>query len=238
MKINEGKALAFYNYLLYFVRYTVESIILPARRWKHYLNYVFICNPKSHHLTVSIFNSKLLAGFMHSLFKQTPMSRILQLEVDGVMSNVKVDEILHRHHNMYKVIFENGYENIFYTDVETGKWMEEDLGFTHLAEAIGMEIRNYLRTPFHVPRVLTWHRQMVDGRYVCFGFYSFLNGNQTFYQIYNANRKYQYTLVAMDNDEWQILGNSNCVITHIDRKFIQQVIQILPYYTSKQGDSI
>ena len=210
---------------------------LPSCRpscWKHRLNLVFIPQSEKPSFNRLHFLIKLLAGFMHSLFKQTPMSRILQLEVDGVMSNVKVDEILHRHHNMYKVVFENGYENIFYTDVESGKWMEEDLGFTELAAKIGDEIRNYLRTPFHVPRILTWHRQFTDGRYFAFGFYSFQNGNQTFFQIYSANRKYQYTLVSMENDEWQILGNSNNVITHIDRKFVQQVIQVLPFYTSKQ----
>ena len=64
---------------------------------------------------------------------------IICYQLDGTVSPARVYEIVHRHHNMYKVSFESGYENIFYTDVETGKWIEEDLGFTSLANKVGQQ---------------------------------------------------------------------------------------------------
>ena len=50
------------------------------------------------------------------------------------------------------------------------------------------------------------------------------------YEIYNTNKKYMYTLVEMDNEEWQILGNNSLAIKNIDPIFVEQVIQILPLY--------
>ena len=41
-----------------------------------------------------------------------------------------------------------------------------------------------------------------------------------------------YTLVDMDNDEWQILGNSSVPGNKIDAAFVRQVIDILPLYTA------
>jgi len=154
------------------------------------------------------------------------------MQIDGVETLAWASEIVHRHHNMYKVSFKNGYENIFYTDVETGKWIEEDLGFTSLAEDIGKQIKNFMRNPIHVPKLLTWHKQLVNNKLIWFGFFNFMNGTQKFYQIYNANKKYMYTLVDMENNEWQILGNSSVLSSHIDSAFVRQVIEILPLYTA------
>jgi hypothetical protein len=133
---------------------------------------------------------------------------------------------------MYKVSFKNGYENIFYTDVETGRWMEEDLGFTLLAQEVGAQIKHFMRNPIHVPKLLTWHKQYLDGKLIHFGFFNFMNGNQKFYQIYNSNKKYMYTLVDMDNDEWQILGNASGPGNRVDSIFVRKVIEILPLYTA------
>jgi len=160
------------------------------------------------------------------------MENKIYLQIDGTETLAWVSEIVHRHHNMYKVLFKNGYENIFYTDVETGKWIEEDLGFTSLADDIGKQIKKFMRNPIHVPKILTWHKQHIDNKLIWFGFFNFMNGNQKFYQIYNANKKYMYTLVDMDNSEWQILGNSSVLATHIDSAFVRQVIEILPLYTT------
>lgn len=160
------------------------------------------------------------------------MANVIYMQIDGVETLAWASEIVHRHHNMYKVSFKNGYENIFYTDVETGKWIEEDLGFTSLAEDIGKQIKNFMRNPIHVPKLLTWHKQQVNNKLIWFGFFNFMNGNQKFYQIYNANKKYMYTLVDMENNEWQILGNSSVLGSHIDSAFVRQVIEILPLYTA------
>ena len=150
----------------------------------------------------------------------------INMEMDGLLNTATVTEIVNRHHNMFMVEFEDGYENIFYTDVESGKWVEEDLGFTLLAQEFGRQIKNHLRNPIHVPKILTWHKQYVYGKLICFGFFNFMNGSQKFYQIYDANKKYMYTLVDMANDEWQILGNAENLNHNLDASFLQQVIQI------------
>ena len=160
------------------------------------------------------------------------MSNIIYLQIDGEETLAWVTEIVHRHHNMYRVSFKDGYENIFYTDVETGQWIEEDLGFTMLAEDIGKQIKSFMRNPIHVPKLLTWHKQYINGKLLSFGFFNFMNGSQKFYQIYNANKKYMYTLVDMDNNEWQILGNSSILGSQVDSVFVRQVIDILPLYTA------
>lgn len=160
------------------------------------------------------------------------MNNIIYLQTDGDESFAWVSEIIHRHHNMYKVSFKSGYENIFYTDVETGKWIEEDLGFTDLAYEVGDQIKSFIRNPIHVPKLLIWHKQYVKDKLLCFGFFNFMNGNQKFYQIYNANKKYMYTLVDMNNDEWQILGHSSIHGSKVDPFFVRQVIEVLPLYTA------
>ena len=62
------------------------------------------------------------------------MNTTIHIQHNGEMIPGNAIEVPHRQHNMYKIIFDNGYENVFYTDVESGKWIEEDLGFTQLAE--------------------------------------------------------------------------------------------------------
>jgi hypothetical protein len=152
------------------------------------------------------------------------------MKIDGVDSFAWVTEIPNRNHNMFRVLFKNEYENIFYTDVETGSWMEEDLGFTSLAREVGTQLKNFCKNPIHVPKILTWHKQYIDDQLISFGFFNFMKEKYKMYEIYNANKKYMYTLVDMDNEEWQILGNNSNILNTIDPLFIDHVIQILPLY--------
>ncbi|MBS1742660.1 MAG: hypothetical protein JST81_06440 [Bacteroidetes bacterium] len=161
------------------------------------------------------------------------MDNIIYLTLEGTESFAWVTEIPNRQHNMFRVSFKNGYENIFFTDVETGKWVEEDLGFTELALEIGEQLKEHARNPIHVPKLLTWHRQTINDRLLHFGFFNFMKDKYKMYEIYNANKKYMYTLVDMDNEEWQILGNTADAIGNIDPVFVENVIQILPLYWAK-----
>ncbi|MEO7524684.1 MAG: hypothetical protein ABIT58_11350 [Ferruginibacter sp.] len=158
------------------------------------------------------------------------MNNIIYLQVDAVESFAWVTEIPNRHHNMFKVIFKNGYENIFFTDVDSGLWVEEDMGFTQLAQEIGNQITDFTKNPIHVPKLLTWHKQIIDGEVLSFGFFNFMKDKYKMYEIYNNNKRYMYTLVEMDNEEWQILGNNSAAIKNIDPLFVDRVIQILPLY--------
>ena len=160
------------------------------------------------------------------------MEHIVYLQIENDIRSARATAVEHAHHRLYHVVFEDGYENMFFTDVENGEWIEEDLGFTALAYEVGKQIKSFMRNPIHVPKLLTWHKQYIKDKLVCFGFFNFMNGNQKFYQIYNANKKYMYTLVDMDNDEWQILGNSSILGSNIDSTFVRQVIDILPLYTA------
>lgn len=159
------------------------------------------------------------------------MSTLLQFKSGGEEMSARFEEFYNRHHHMFKVNFENGYENIFYTDVETGEWMEEDLGFTSLAKSIGEEINTFMRQPVHVPKMLTWHRKHIDDTLFLFGFFAFKKGQHNMYEIFNQNRKYMYTLVQMDSEDWQIMGNQNFDVYKVNSEFVQNVIEILPLYT-------
>ncbi len=159
------------------------------------------------------------------------MSNIIYLQLDGENTFACAVEVPNRRHCMFKVTFKDSYENIFFTDVETGKWVEEDLGFTQLAQEIGIQIKSFMKAHFHVPKLLTWHNQFINGKLFSFGFFNFMKGRNKLYEIYNPNKKYMYTLVDMDNDEWQILGNPNLTVNKLDPVFADQVIRILPLYS-------
>lgn len=161
------------------------------------------------------------------------MNNIIYLEIDGVESFAWVTEIPNRNHNMFRVVFKDGYENIFFSDVETGKWIEEDMGFTDLASKVGSQVRNFTRNLVHVPKLLTWHQQEVNGKMLSFGFFNFMKDKYRMYEIYGENRRYMYSLVEMDNEEWQILGHNTASIKNLDHEFLDQVIQILPLYFLK-----
>ena len=158
------------------------------------------------------------------------MNNIIYLVVEGVESFAWVTEVSNRNHRMFKVIFRNGYENIFFTDVETGEWVEEDIGFTQLAQDVGVQIKNFVRNSIHVPKLLTWHKHSTENDVLYFGFFNFMKDKYKMYEIYNSNRKYMYTLVEMDNEEWQIMGNNSPSLKNVDPVFLEQVIQILPLY--------
>ena len=152
------------------------------------------------------------------------------LLIDGTPVSATFTEIPNRRHNMFELAFENGYYNIFFSDVETGIWIEEDLGATKLAADFGKLIKDQLRSSIHVPKLLTWHNQAIEKKLISFGFYSFMKDKYKMYEIYNINKRYMYTLVEMENEDWQILGNNVVVLKNIDPVFIQHVIQILPMY--------
>lgn len=158
------------------------------------------------------------------------MNEILHIHLEGNVAAVLVTEIPHSHHIMFRATLEDGYSNIFYSDVETGSWVEEDLGFTEMGKQIGAEISKLQFKPVHVPKLLSWHSVLINMKPVHFGFFVFLNKDQKMFEIYSSNRKYMYTLVELHHDEWHILDNNNVCLDKLDRNFIQHVIKVLPLY--------
>lgn len=159
------------------------------------------------------------------------MENIIYFDIDGVETFGSVSRVSNKMHNMFKIVFKDGYENIFYTDVETGQWIEEDLGFTELAMKMGNQIKQFIKSPVHVPKVLVWHKEDNKSNFFKFGFFCFRKGRFKMYEIYNFNKKYMFTLVDMQNDEWQILGNSAVPTNKIDPQFIDSIIRVLPLYS-------
>jgi len=158
------------------------------------------------------------------------MNEILHMPIDGCYSAILVTEIPHKHHVMFKATLESGYSNIFYNDVETGLWIEEDLGFTELAHNIGEEVKKMKLKPIHIPKLLTWHKLELNNKTVRFGFFSFMNGDHKMFEIYDSSKKYMYTLVEMPDEDWQIMGHDNVRVDTLDSNFIHKVTKVLPLY--------
>ncbi len=129
--------------------------------------------------------------------------------------------VIHYRNNIFLVSFQNGYQNIFYTDVENGKWIEEDIGYTKLASLVGEQINKYLHYPVHVPKILRWQYGVLGQNSRVFGYYGYRNGNCNMFEIYNSNKKYLYTLLEIENEEWQILHNGFNTVHHINRELLE-----------------
>lgn len=131
---------------------------------------------------------------------------------------------------LFRVTFSNGYENIFFKDVETGRWVEEDLGFTDLATQVGIAAMPFARQPIHVPKVLVWHHENFLGHYVTFGFYAYETESNRQYEVYHQNKKYLFTLVLNDTGAWQVMDARSHKIPYLDQAFLDAVVHILPLY--------
>ena len=134
---------------------------------------------------------------------------------------------MHYRNNIFRVCFENGYENIFYTNVENGKWIEEDLGYTLLAELVGTQINKLLLYPVHVPKILTWQYSVLKPNYRVFGYYAYHKGNCLMFEIYNRNNKYLYPLQEIENEEWQILHSGTNTMHNINRELLEFITSSL-----------
>jgi len=138
-----------------------------------------------------------------------------------------INKIPNRKQLMYHVHFKEGYENIFYRDVENGQWIEEDLGFTYLAKQVGEQIcRQYASLP-HVPKLLHWEYQPDKNSLGAFGYFQYRNFNHTLYEIYNAGHRYLYTLMLDNSGNWQVMGTNTEIKKAGNSDFIHEVIAVL-----------
>ena len=159
------------------------------------------------------------------------MTEMIHLPIDGIDGFAWVSEIGQRNQHIYRVMFSNEYHNVFYKDVETGEWIEEDLGYTELAQHVGSRINSLRDNPIHVPKLLIWHCRIYNGREVCFGFTSVLEDDKKLYEIYDSHKKFLYTLVEDDENGWEILGNLNLINGNIDHEFLEEVVATLSIYS-------
>ena len=156
------------------------------------------------------------------------MNKIIYLEINDTLQAAVVKEIAHPRHSVFHVSFENGYENIFFTDVESGKWLEEDLGFTRLAATVGQSVTQHLSEPVLVPRPLVWQKN--DGITV-FGFYNYNYEDNEIYEIYRPNHKFMCYLLRTSNNDWYLLKTHSIFkCKEVDIETVERITDILETY--------
>lgn len=160
-------------------------------------------------------------------FKTGVMNHAAYLKFENTTSKVILEEIYNPVHKMVHVIFEDGYENIFFTDVETGEWVEQDLGSTSLAQAIGMVVTDMdEKMP---TQQLTWFHESNSARAIHFGFLKYRSGGNTFYAIFSSNRRYMFT-VFKSKHLWKVLSHTNLHSWNFNLDYFQEVPFLLDLY--------
>jgi len=133
------------------------------------------------------------------------MSYYLHFNLDSVHYSVTLTEISHPMHCMYLAEFDDEYENIFYSDPRTGKWIEQDIGFTALADMVCKKLQK-LGAPICMPaKNIVWHHQYDRGKWLHFGYSPCFYNNQLTYEIYASNHRFMFNLTRKTGDDWQVI---------------------------------
>ena len=153
------------------------------------------------------------------------MEHLIYLMNENELQLTRVIPIQHPVQSMYKAIFQDGYENLFYCDVESGEWVEEDLGKTALASILGEKMLRLYGN--HCTQPLSWCRVSIAGMPVQFGFYIFSQAGRTCCNVYNDNRKFLCSLIkARKNGRWLLPEDNNEDTRQVINK-VQIIIGIL-----------
>ncbi|MBO9561877.1 MAG: hypothetical protein J7621_03850 [Niastella sp.] len=131
------------------------------------------------------------------------MEHTIQLHVDGKTESIILSEMVHPIHCMFHATFEDGYENIFFADVESGEWVEQDVGFTLLAAMIGKKVENLYYFDWE-KKEITWFDEEENGKHIHFGYHADNTAGYRVYEIFAPNRRYMFTLVKLQNHVWQL----------------------------------
>jgi len=140
-------------------------------------------------------------AFYFHIFQQHKMNILY----NGSNTEVEFSEIYHPLHAMIHARFDDGYENIFFTDVETGRWTEQDLGFTELAERVGEEFESQSRKRKSVYRKLKWHYSIQDRKPIHFAYSYYKIFDLPVFEIYSPSRRYLFAMVCVTKTEWKVI---------------------------------
>jgi len=124
---------------------------------------------------------------------------------NGSNTEVEFSEIYHPLHSMVHMRFADGYENIFFTDVETGRWTEQDLGFTELADLVGEKYESRIKTKKSVYRKLKWHYSIQDKKPIHFAYSHYKIFDLPVFEIYSPSRRYLFAMVCITKTEWKVI---------------------------------
>ena len=155
------------------------------------------------------------------------MEHILYLKIENDIRPARVIPIAHPHHRLYRVIFEDGYENMFFTDVETGNWIEEDLGETTLARMIGAKVNKLDKRTASSRKSLAWCRASIADMIINFGFCSYTSEGVTVFEVYRDNRKFLCNLVKSRKGKWTMYGAQR---PNMERQYTNQVQVIISIF--------
>jgi len=154
------------------------------------------------------------------------MEHLLYVKIENGVQPARVIPIEHPHHRMYRVIFDDGYENVFFTDVETGNWLEEDLGETELARIIGSKVNSLESVEANSRKSLAWCRASIADMVINFGFCSYTLDGITVFEIYRDNKKFLCNLVKNKKGKWTMYGAQRPVMEHQYTNQVQVIISI------------
>jgi|GEM_PF-577403 len=155
------------------------------------------------------------------------MQHILYLKIENQVHSATITAINHPQQQLYHVLFEDGYENIFFMDAETGGWIEEDMGETELSASFGARVRLLFNTGCRPNRSLIWCRATIAGKLVLFGFCSHTVEGLTIFEVYAGNRKFLCSLTKHTNGQWQIDGMERPETKQRYTNLVQIIISIL-----------
>jgi hypothetical protein len=157
------------------------------------------------------------------------MNSTAYLEFENHTSKILVEEIYHPIHQMVHVIFEDGYENIFFADIETGGWIEQELGATSLAQAVGILVKGKQKEMTRSTMQLSWYHENDGCKPLHFGYIKYQSTGNTFYAIFAANKRYMFTLFRK-NELWKVMSHTNLHSWNFDLDYFQEVPFILDMY--------
>ncbi|MEO6315000.1 MAG: hypothetical protein ABIU63_08655 [Chitinophagaceae bacterium] len=154
------------------------------------------------------------------------MEHILYLEIENNIHSARVIPLAHPHHQLYHVMFEDGYENMFFTDVETGNWVEEDLGETELALSLGAKLGKLEDSNFLSRKTLAWCRASIADMIITFGFCTYTDDGVTIFEVYADNRKFLCNLVKNKDGKWTMYGSTRPVMEYQYTNQVQVIMSI------------
>lgn len=151
------------------------------------------------------------------------MIKPISLLYEERLYTAEISEIFHPMHSMFHVIFDDGYENIFFSDVESGKWVEQDLGLTPLAELVGEKIESHVAKDPVVRKSVNWYHEESGGRSIHFGYHHFVVDGYYTYEIFADNRRYMFTLVKLNNELWQLFKVPGMAGWNYNEDYIEEI---------------
>lgn len=151
------------------------------------------------------------------------MVKPILLVYEERLYTAELSEIFHPMHWMFHVLFDDGYENIFFSDVETGKWVEQDLGFTPLAELVGKKIESHVPKDHVVRKSVNWYHEGSGRKNINFGYHFFIVEGYHTYEIFAENRRYMFTLVKVNNELWQLFKIPGMAGWNYNEDYIEEI---------------